>query len=72
VADLATWRVVSPTAADVLAAIDGTTRWQVSCWDAMVLTAARRAEASVGWSEDLNNGQLYDGAVVRNPFLEPA
>ena len=44
----------------------------MSFWDAMVLTAARRAEASVVWSEDLSSGQLYDGAVVRNPFLEPA
>jgi len=68
VADLATWQVVVPTAEDVLGAIDGILRWQVSFWDAMVLTAARKAEAEVLWSEDLNEGQAYDGTVVRNPF----
>jgi predicted nucleic acid-binding protein len=68
VADLATWQVVVPTADDVLAAIDGAQRWQVSFWDAMVLNAARKAGAEVLWSEDLNDGQAYDGTVVRNPF----
>jgi predicted nucleic acid-binding protein len=72
VADLATWQVVSPTAYDVLAAIDGAIRWQVSFWDAMILTAAQKAEASVVWSEDLNHGQVYNGTVVRNPFLAPS
>ena len=37
-------------------------------WDAMVLTTAIKAGASVLWSEDLNHGQSYDGIVVRNPF----
>jgi predicted nucleic acid-binding protein len=68
VADMATWQVVAPTSADVLEAIDGSARWQVSFWDAMVLTTARKAGASVIWSEDLNDGQAYDGLVVRNPF----
>jgi predicted nucleic acid-binding protein len=34
----------------------------------MILTAAIRAGASLLWSEDLNDGQTYDGTVVRNPF----
>jgi predicted nucleic acid-binding protein len=68
VADMATWQVVAPTSTDVLEAIDGAARWQVSFWDAMVLTTALKAGASVIWSEDLNDGQAYDGLVVRNPF----
>jgi predicted nucleic acid-binding protein len=68
VADMLTWRVVEPGSQDVLAAIDGVARWQVSLWDAMILTAANRAGARTVWSEDLNDGQTYDGATIRNPF----
>ena len=72
VSDLATWPVFAPAAADVLEAIDGMARWQVSFWDAMLLTAARRAGAHLVWSEDLNHGQQYGGVTVRNPFRAPA
>jgi predicted nucleic acid-binding protein len=68
VADLATWRVVEPRAADVLSAIDAAERWQVSFWDAMIITSAERAGARVVWSEDLADGQAYDGVTVRNPL----
>jgi predicted nucleic acid-binding protein len=68
VADLATWPVIEPTGADVLAAIDACVRWQISFWDAMILTAAERAGAAVVWSEDLNATQTFDGVRVRNPL----
>ncbi|MGH2457650.1 MAG: PIN domain-containing protein [Chloroflexota bacterium] len=72
IADLATWRsVVEPTRQDVLDAIDGGVRWGISYWDALALTAARRAGAAVVWSEDLNAGQSYDGIAVRSPFASP-
>jgi predicted nucleic acid-binding protein len=70
VADMATWQVVIPTVDDVLAAIDGTARWKISFWDAMVLVTASRADATVLWSEDLSDGQTYDGVVARNPFRD--
>ena len=68
VEDLTAWRVVEPRARDVRDAIDGSVRWRVSFWDAMLLVAANRAGASVFWSEDLNDGQLYGSVTVRNPF----
>ena len=68
IAVLTAWRVFAPDANDVLEAIDASARWQVSFWDAMVLTAARKSQATILWSEDLNDGQNYDGVVVRNPF----
>jgi predicted nucleic acid-binding protein len=70
VADMATWQVVIPTVDDVLAASDGTARWKISFWDAMVLVTASRADATVLWSEDLSDGQTYDGVVARNPFRD--
>jgi uncharacterized LabA/DUF88 family protein len=48
--------------------IDATTTWQIAFWDAMLVTAARKAGAAVLWSEDLNDGQAFGGTVVRNPF----
>jgi predicted nucleic acid-binding protein len=37
----------------------------------MILVAARRAGASIVWSEDLSDGQSYDGVVVQSPFVLP-
>ena len=68
VEDLSAWRVVEPTAGDVLAAIDLSDRWQVSLWDAMILMAAQKAGAATLWSEDLGDGQAYGSVIVRNPF----
>ena len=53
---------------DINRAIDGMVLWQVSFWDALILTVAERANCSVVYSEDLNSGQRYGGAEVRNPF----
>jgi predicted nucleic acid-binding protein len=44
-------------------------RFQLSYWDAAIVAAARHLGATVLYSEDLNNGQDYDGVRVQNPFL---
>ena len=43
-------------------------RWQLSLWDAMILAAAQSCGARELITEDLNNGQDYDGVNVINPF----
>ncbi len=68
VEDLATWRVVEPGSSDVLDAIDTGQRWDLSFWDAMIIIAAKKGGAQILWSEDLKDGESYDGVVVRNPF----
>lgn len=68
VAAMATWQTVEPTRLDVLGATDAAERWRISFWDAMILVAARRGGAEILWTEDLNEGQDYDGVVARNPF----
>ncbi|HEY3109215.1 MAG TPA: PIN domain-containing protein [Chloroflexota bacterium] len=65
---LTLWPIIEPSARDVLEAIDNSIRWQISFWDAMLLTAANRAGAAVLWSEDLNPGQVYGRVTVQNPF----
>ncbi|MDT8450795.1 MAG: PIN domain-containing protein [Wenzhouxiangellaceae bacterium] len=43
-------------------------RYRISYWDGAVIAAARRAGAAVLYSEDLNDGQIYDSVRVVNPF----
>ncbi len=53
---------------DINRAIDGCVIWQVSFWDALILTSARKAHCAVLYSEDLSDGQSYDTVRVVNPF----
>ena len=43
-------------------------RYQLSYWDAAIVAAARALGAAVLYTEDLNDGQVYDGVRVTNPF----
>jgi len=43
-------------------------RYHVSNWDAAILAAAAQANCTLVYSEDLNDGQEYDGIRVENPF----
>ena len=66
--DIALWQIHTPTAPDVLAAVDLHERYQISFWDAMILQSAAQRGCQVVWSEDLNAGQIYGGVRVVNPF----
>jgi predicted nucleic acid-binding protein len=44
-------------------------RFQVSYWDAAIIAAAHELGCTTIYSEDLSNGQNYDGVTVINPFL---
>jgi predicted nucleic acid-binding protein len=68
VADFAEADVVQVTQELILAAIDLHRLHQVSFWDALILRAARAGGCTVVLSEDLNDGQTYDGVRVENPF----
>ena len=43
-------------------------RFGLSYWDAAILAAARMLGCDAIYSEDLSEGQSYDGVVVINPF----
>ncbi len=62
------WAVVDADASLIHDAWEIQLRWQLSFWDSQMLAAARRANASEVWTEDLNDGQDYGGAVAFNPF----
>jgi predicted nucleic acid-binding protein len=66
------WQVVEPGHQDVMAAIDHALEWQLSFWDAMLLTSAAKAGAEIMWSEDLQHARRYGSVRVLNPFGEGA
>ena len=43
-------------------------RFQISYWDAAIVAAAKRLNCDTLYSEDLSDGQTYDGVQVANPF----
>jgi predicted nucleic acid-binding protein len=62
------WNVISNDTSLAADGMDSAERWNMSFWDALILAAARRAGAATVWSEDLNEGQDYDGVTVLNPL----
>ncbi len=69
VTDYCEWQVVDNDRALLMEGIGLRERWQSSFWDALILAAAKRAKASVIWSEDFSTDQTYDEIVVVNPLL---
>lgn len=68
IADLSAWTVHSPNAQNVLEAIHLQDRYDVSFWDAMILTSAAQLGCRTVWSEDMSSGQHYGEVQVVNPF----
>jgi predicted nucleic acid-binding protein len=52
----------------VLEAVNAKQRHGISYWDAAILVAAKQLGCRTVYSEDLNDGQEYDGVRVVNPF----
>lgn len=44
-------------------------RYQISYWDAAILTAATELGCTKLYTEDLNHGQAYESVHVINPFV---
>ena len=45
---------------------------RLSYWDALIVETAIEAEAAVLLTEDMQDGQQFEGLRVANPFLQPA
>jgi predicted nucleic acid-binding protein len=52
----------------LLASLEARKRYAISYWDAAIVEAARTLGCATVLSEDLNDGQDYDGVTVENPF----
>ena len=44
--------------------------YQISIWDALIVAAAKKANASHILSENLNVEQKYEGIKIINPFID--
>ena len=55
---------------DVMGAIDCSILNLISFWDALIVTAAGKANCETLWTEDLNHGQIIQGVRIENPFLK--
>jgi predicted nucleic acid-binding protein len=66
------WRTAFPvfptSAATVLMAADLVVSHSFSFWDAVVLTAASQAECHLLLSEDMQDGFVWQGVTIANPF----
>ena len=70
---VAHWRglcsTIETTSALFMQAVDLAVRHKLQIWDALVLDAAADASCSILLSEDLQNGFVWRGVTVCNPFL---
>lgn len=62
------FRIISIEYHTVITAIHIQRRYQLSYWDALILSAAQMAGCEYVFSEDMNAGQRYGNVVVSNPF----
>jgi predicted nucleic acid-binding protein len=63
------FRVQDITVPILQAALQASTRFQLSYWDAAIIEAARSAGCDQVYSEDLSAGQNYGGVQIVNPFV---
>ena len=68
VADYGRLNVVTIQSHHILSAIDMKAKFMLSFWDALILAAAKSAQARVLYSEDFSHGREYNGIRVQNPF----
>ncbi|MFM7181144.1 MAG: hypothetical protein ACKO2G_06735 [Verrucomicrobiales bacterium] len=69
VGDFNHWPVVDNSLALFRLGLSFQSRWQLSLWDAMILSAAHGSGARELLTEDFNHGQDYGGVIAVNPFL---
>ncbi len=50
-------------------AIDLQARYKYGFYDSLIIAAALAADCKVLYSEDLQDGQVIDGLVIKNPFV---
>ena len=65
---LGNWMIHRPALNDVLSAIRMHREKKISFWDAMILHSAISLDCTLVWSEDLSDGQHWNGLAVQNPF----
>jgi len=68
--DLMQWRPQAPSAELFEQAWSIEDRWQLSCWDSLIVASALAQKCHTLLTEDLQDGLDLDGLRVVNPFSE--
>ncbi len=68
--DYFTWSIELNDPLSILNASRIEEKYKISFWDALIVAAASRAKAQKILTEDLQAGQVIDGILIENPFLE--
>ncbi len=63
------WRVM-PTSALYVQALELHHRYQYSFYDSLILAAALGSGCTCLYSEDLQDGQRFEGLTIENPFKD--
>lgn len=66
--DYRNWEIVVNRPESILEALSLEERHKVSFWDALILQAAEASNASLLYSEDFADGQVYGTVQVVNPL----
>ncbi|SPE27454.1 PilT domain-containing protein [Candidatus Sulfopaludibacter sp. SbA3] len=69
VADLCDLEVIGIETTHILRATRLEQRYRLSFWDALIVSAAESAQASILYTEDHSNGQKIGRIQVRNPLI---
>ena len=67
-AKIGSYSFVADTKKLIYDATTGKEKWQVGFYDALMLAAANKAGCTAIYTEDLNDGQVYDTVKAINPF----
>jgi predicted nucleic acid-binding protein len=66
-----TFAVAETSTAAVLAAADLAVNHQLGIWDAVILSVAAEADCRLLLSEDMQDGFIWQGVTIANPFAHP-
>ncbi len=61
--------VIQQTPTLIRRSVEIKSTYQISFWDACIISAAELAKCHTILSEDMNTGQFYSGIAMKNPFL---
>lgn len=53
----------------ILQAIDLSQKHKLSYWDSLIISAAKRSNCTIIYTEDLNSGQKIESISIINPFI---
>src|SRR5450759_4266674 len=69
VRDFLLWEVVDNDGELMMAAMDVQMKYYYAFWDSLISAAAIKSGASILMTEDLNNGRIIEGVLIKNPFV---